>query len=76
MLVVSLDLLGQCEGGETIVLLVPERDIVVRAKFFVELKVPLGVYIYASSGRVPAEFTVVGEFVPFVIYEFAIVRGR
>ena len=55
LLVVGLDLLDLCEGGETIVTLVPEG----------------GIYFYASSGRVPVEFTVVGEFVPFVINEFA-----
>ena len=70
LLVVGLNLLGLCEGGETVVTLVPEGGIVVRAKFFIEVDVP-----YASSCRVPAEFTVVGVFVPLVIDEFAIVRG-
>ena len=32
-------------------------------------------FFYASSCRVPAEFTVVGMFVPLVINEFAIVIG-
>ena len=34
-----------------------------------------GLYFYASSGWVPAELTVVGEFVPFDDDEFAIVWG-
>ena len=36
LLVVGLDLLGLCEGGETVVTLVPEGGIVVGAKFFIE----------------------------------------
>ena len=39
LLVVGLDLLGLGEGGKTIVTLVPEGGIVVRAKFFVEMNV-------------------------------------
>ena len=65
--------MGLCEGGETIVSLVPEWGIIVRDEFFIELDVPQGIYFYASSGRVPSEFTVVGEFVPLVIDKFAIV---
>jgi hypothetical protein len=40
LLIVGLDLLGLCESGETIVSLVPERDIIVRAEFFIELDAP------------------------------------
>ena len=40
LLVIGLNLLGLCEGGETIVTLVPEGGIVVRAKLFIELDVP------------------------------------
>ena len=40
LLVIGLNLLGLCEGGETIVTLVPEGGIVVRAEFFIELDVP------------------------------------
>ena len=36
LLIVGLDLLGLCEGGETIVSLVPVGGIIVRAEFFVE----------------------------------------
>ena len=39
LLVVGLDLLGLSERGKTIVSLVPEGGIVVRAKFFVEVNV-------------------------------------
>ena len=55
--------------------LVPEGGIIVRAKLFIELDVPWGVYFYSSSDWVPAEFTVVGEFVPFVVDELAIMGG-
>ena len=37
LLVVGLDLLGLSERDETIVSLVPEGGIVIRAKFFVEV---------------------------------------
>ena len=40
LLVVGLDLLGLCEGGKTVVTLVPEEGVVVRAKFFIEVDVP------------------------------------
>ena len=40
LLIVGLDLLGLCEGGQTIVSLVPEGGIVVRAEFFIEFDVP------------------------------------
>ena len=40
LLVIGLNLLGLCEGGETIVSLVPEGDIIVRAEFFIELDAP------------------------------------
>ena len=40
LLVVGLDLLGLSKRGKTIVSLVPEGGIVVRAKFFVEVNVP------------------------------------
>ena len=40
LLVVEFDLLGLSEGGKTIVTLVPEGSIVVRAKFFIEMNVP------------------------------------
>ena len=40
LLVVGLNLLGLCEGGETIMTLVPEGSIVVRAEFFVEVDDP------------------------------------
>ena len=36
LFIVGLDLLGMVKGGETIVALVPEGGIVVRAKFFIE----------------------------------------
>ena len=36
LLVVGLDLLGLCEGGEAIVSFVPKGGIVVRAEFFIE----------------------------------------
>jgi len=36
LLIVGLDLLGLCEGGETIVSLVPKGGIIVRAEFFIE----------------------------------------
>ena len=36
LLIVGLNLLGLCEGGETIVLLVPKEGIIVRAEFFIE----------------------------------------
>ena len=40
MLVIGLNLLGLCEDGETIMTLVPEGVIIVRAKLFIELDVP------------------------------------
>ena len=39
LLVVGLDLLGLSERGEAIVSLVPEGDIIIGAKFFVEMDV-------------------------------------
>ena len=39
LLVVGLDLLGLSERCETIVSLVPEGGIIIRAKFFVEMNV-------------------------------------
>ena len=67
--------MGLGKGGETIVALVPEGSIVVRAKFFIEVYVAQGVDFYAPSCRVPAEFTVIGVLVPLVVDEFAIVMG-
>ena len=55
--------------------LVPKGGIIVCAEFFIELYVSKGIYFYASSGRAPAEFIVVGVFVPLIIDEFSIVWG-
>ena len=40
LLVVGLNLLSLCEGGETVVTLVPEGGVVVRAKLLIEMDVP------------------------------------
>ena len=53
--------------GETVVRLVPEGGIVCRAEFSVEGDVLGGVDFDSASGRVTANFTVVGEWVPEVI---------
>ena len=66
-------MLGLSKRCEAIVSLVPEGGIVVKAKFFVEANVAWSINFNASSRRIPAEFTVVGVFVPFVVNEFAIV---
>ena len=39
LLIVGLDLLGLGKGGETIMALVPERGVIVGAKFFIEVYV-------------------------------------
>ena len=60
--------------GKAVVRLVPEGGIICRAEFGVEGDVLGGVYFYSASGRVAAEFTIVGKRVPEVVQVLSVVR--
>ena len=72
--IVLFDLSRLLARSETVVRLVPEGGIVCRAEFRVEEDVLGGVDFDSASGRVTAEFTVVGEWVPEVIEVLSVVR--
>ena len=62
--IVLFDLCRLLACGKAVVRLVPEGGIVCCAEFGVEGDVLGGIYLYSASGRVAAEFTVVGKRVP------------
>ena len=73
-MIVLFDLCRLLACGKAVVRLVPEGGIICRAEFRVEGDVLGGVYFYSAGGRVAAEFTVVGKWVPEVIQVLPIVR--
>ena len=60
--------------GEAVVRLVPEEGVICCAKFSVEGDVLGGVDFHPACGGVPSEFAVIGDWVPYVIEVFSVMR--
>ena len=73
-MIVLFDLCRLLSSGKAVVRLVPEGGVVCCAEFGVEGDVLGGIYLYSASGRVAAEFTVVGKRVPEVVQVLSVVR--